>query len=90
MQQQVQRSPIPGGLQQMSPLSLVTHGAQQSAHHRMMGGPSIGQMPNMVSHEIEQRMMEYIKLLQNSKEPQRKYRAHCPFSTGLGLGSNGF
>lgn len=85
MQQQVQRSPIPGGLQQMSPLSLVTHGAQQSAHHRMMGGPSIGQMPNMVSHEIEQRMMEYIKLLQNSKEPQRKCRAHCPFSPGLGM-----
>lgn len=59
----------------MSPLSLVTHGAQQNAHHRMMGGPSIGQMPNLVSHEIEQRMMEYIKLLQNSKEaaaPPRK------------------
>lgn len=83
MQQQVQRSPIPGGLQQMSPLSLVTHGAQQNAHHRMMGGPSIGQMPNLVTHEI----MEYIKLLQNSKEPHRECRAY--YSLFPRLRSNG-
>lgn len=51
----------------MSPLSLVTHGASQSAHHRLMGN-AIGQMPNLLSHEIEQRMIECIKMWQNNKE----------------------
>lgn len=57
----------------MSPLSLVTHGASQSAHHRLLGGPAMAQMPNLVSHEIEQRMIEYIKMLQNPKETPRKF-----------------
>ena len=59
-------------MQQMSPLSLVTHGGNQAAH-RLMGAPNVGQMPNLMSHEIEQRMMEYIKLFQ----PQQK-RSQSP------------
>lgn len=70
-QQQVQRSPISGALQQISPLSLVTHNAAQNAHHRLLGGPSMGQMPNLMQHEIEQRMIEYLKLLQNPKDTGR-------------------
>lgn len=71
IQQQMQRSPISGGLSQMSPLSLVTHGSGPNAHHRLAGAPQLGQMPNLVSHEIEQRMIEYIKMIQNTKEPSR-------------------
>lgn len=56
----------------MSPLSLVTHGGGQAAHHRLMGAPSVGQIPNMVPQDIEQRMMEYIKFFQAPKEPRRK------------------
>lgn len=55
----------------MSPLSLVTH-SNANAHHRLLGGPSLGQMPNVVPHEIEQRMIEYIKMFQQPKEPRRK------------------
>lgn len=60
-------------MQQMSPMSLVTHGGASQAAHRLMGAPSVGQMPNLMSHEIEQRMMEYIKLFQ----PQQN-RAQSP------------
>ncbi|XP_055697282.1 protein dead ringer isoform X2 [Phlebotomus papatasi] len=67
----VQRSPVTSNIQQMSPLSLVTHGNAPSAHHRLMGAPTVGQMPNIVPHELEQRMMEYIKLFQSAKEPRR-------------------
>ncbi|GAB0100015.1 Protein dead ringer [Sergentomyia squamirostris] len=67
----VQRSSVTSNIQQMSPLSLVTHGNAPSAHHRLMGAPTVGQMPNMVPHELEQRMMEYIKLIQSAKEPRR-------------------
>ena len=45
----------------MSPLSLVTHGN----NNRLMAAP---QMPNIVPHEIEQRMLEYIKLFQTPKD----------------------
>uniref|UniRef100_A0A1B0GM01 Uncharacterized protein n=1 Tax=Phlebotomus papatasi TaxID=29031 RepID=A0A1B0GM01_PHLPP len=69
----VQRSPVTSNIQQMSPLSLVTHGNAPSAHHRLMGAPTVGQMPNIVPHELEQRMMEYIKLFQSAKEPRREY-----------------
>ncbi|XP_011205532.2 protein dead ringer isoform X3 [Bactrocera dorsalis] len=77
---QIGRPQLPGGIQQMSPLALVTHAANNqqvqaaaaaaAAHHRLMA-PSfgqIGQMPNLVSHELEQRMVEYIKLMQVKKE----------------------
>lgn len=63
----------------MSPLSLVTHGASQNAHHRLLGGPPMGQMSNL-THEIEQRMIEYIKLLQNPKEVPRTYFAFISLS----------
>lgn len=71
--QQAQRSPIPSGFQQMSPLSLVTHGVQQNQHHRLMNGPQMGQMPT-IAQDFEKNMIEYIKMLQNSKEapPLRK------------------
>lgn len=52
----------------MSPLSLVTHGSS-AAHHRLLSGAN--QMSGLVPHEIEQRMMEYIKLFQTPKEPRR-------------------
>jgi len=67
-------------MQQMSPLALVTHAAaannQQAqaaaaaaaAHRRLMGGPAFGQMPNLVTQEIENRMMEYLQLIQAKKE----------------------
>ena len=67
----MQRSPIPNNLQQMSPLSLVTHGNPQN-QHRLMGAPSIGQLPSIVPHDIEQRMLEYIKLFQAPKDMKRK------------------
>ncbi|XP_034479189.1 protein dead ringer isoform X2 [Drosophila innubila] len=76
----ISRPPLPGGMQQMSPLALVTHAAaannQQAqaaaaaaaAHRRLMGGPAFGQMPNLVTQEIENRMMEYLQLIQAKKE----------------------
>lgn len=70
LQPQMQRSPIPNSLQQMSPLSLVTHGNPNP--HRLMGAPPVGQLPNIVSHDIEQRMLEYIKLFQAPKDMKRK------------------
>lgn len=74
--QQVQRSPLPGGLQQMSPLSLVSHGATQNSHHRLLSNQQMGLLPNTMP-EIE-RMMEYFKLMQQStKEAARKL---TPFS----------
>ncbi|XP_055604149.1 protein dead ringer [Uranotaenia lowii] len=66
----VQRSPIPQGIQQMSPLSLVTHVNQQQ-HHRLLGAPNVGQIPNMLPAEFEQRMLDYIKLFQ-PKEMKRE------------------
>lgn len=68
----MQRSPIPNSLSQMSPLSLVTHANQQS-QHRLMGAPQIGQLPTLLPHEIEQRMLEYIKFFQAPKEMKRKF-----------------
>lgn len=68
---QMQRSPIPNNLQQMSPLSLVTHGNQQSPHHRLMGGHVL---PSIVPHDIEQRMIEYLKLFQTPKDIKRKFK----------------
>ncbi|KXJ74720.1 hypothetical protein RP20_CCG013020 [Aedes albopictus] len=66
----VQRSPIPQGIQQMSPLSLVTHVNQQQ-HHRLLGAPNVGQIPNILPPEFEQRMLDYIKLFQ-PKEMKRE------------------
>lgn len=76
LQPPLQRSPASNGMQQLSPLSLVTHGGNQAAH-RLIGAPSVGQMPNLMSHEIEQRMMEYIKLFQ----PQQKRSMSPDMST---------
>jgi hypothetical protein len=59
-------------MSQMSPLSLVAHVNQQ--HHRMLGGPNIGQMPNLLPSEFEQRMLDYIKLFQ----PKDEKRAQSP------------
>ncbi|XP_038118748.1 protein dead ringer isoform X2 [Culex quinquefasciatus] len=68
----VQRSPIPPqGIQQMSPLSLVTHVNQQQQHHRLLGAPNVGQIPNLLPAEFEQRMLDYIKLFQ-PKETKRE------------------
>lgn len=64
----MQRSPIPNNLQQMSPLSLVTHANSQNPHHRLMA-PGL---PGIVPHDIEQRMLEYLKLFQPPKEIKRK------------------
>lgn len=61
---------MPGGLQQMSPLSLVSHGATQNSHQRMLNNPQIGMLPN----ELEQRMIEYLKMIQQPKETARKLR----------------
>lgn len=56
---------------QMPRPSPVANNLQMSPHmHRLMGAP-----PNLVSHEIEQRMMEYIKLFQTPKEPRRNETA---------------
>ncbi|XP_055626384.1 protein dead ringer isoform X3 [Toxorhynchites rutilus septentrionalis] len=66
----VQRSPIPQGIQQMSPLSLVTHVNQQQ-HHRLLGAPNVGQIPNILPAEFEQRMLDYIKLF-HPKEMKRE------------------
>lgn len=72
------RPSLPGGMQQMSPLALVTHAANNqqaqaaaaaaAAHHRLMAPNFVGQVPNLVTHEIEQRMMEYLKLIQAKKD----------------------
>lgn len=57
-----------GSLQQMpTPLSLVQHGAAQSSHHGILNNPLIQ------PHEIEQRMLQYFKILNQSKEAQRMY-----------------
>ncbi|XP_058982808.1 protein dead ringer isoform X3 [Musca domestica] len=86
------RQALPGGMQQMSPLALVTHAAaannQQAqaaaaaaaAHHRLMA-PTFGQVPNLVTQEIEQRMIEYLKLIQVKKEQN----AMANGSAGMGL-----
>lgn len=68
----MQRSPISNNLQQMSPLSLVTHGNPQNPHHRLMGGPAA--LPSIVPHDIEQRMIEYLKLFQAPKDIKRELR----------------
>lgn len=52
----------------MSPLSLVSHGANQNSHHRMLNNPQMGLLPN----DLEQRMLEYFKMLQQPKEAARK------------------
>lgn len=70
-QQQVQRSPISGGLQQISPLSLV-HGGSQNSHHNLLGNSQINPMGNLMTQELEQRMFQYIKMIQQTKEAQRK------------------
>lgn len=36
-----------------------------------MGGPTMGQLASIMPHEVEQRMLEYIKLLQNPKDTGR-------------------
>ncbi|XP_017488546.1 PREDICTED: protein dead ringer isoform X1 [Rhagoletis zephyria] len=81
---QIGRQSLPQGIQQMSPLALVTHAANNqqaqaaaaaaAAHHRLMA-PTFGQMPNLVTHEFEQRMMEYLKLIQVKKEQQSSVAA---------------
>lgn len=77
----MQRSPISNSLQQMSPLSLVTHANQQNQHHRLMGAPGqLGQLPSIVPHDIEQRMLEYIKLFQAPKDIKRKLKLLVMFS----------
>jgi hypothetical protein len=68
----MQRSPIPSSLSQMSPLSLVTHGNPQN-QHRLMGAPAVGQIPSLNPHDIEQRMLEYIKLFQSPKDIKREF-----------------
>ncbi|XP_037948405.1 protein dead ringer-like isoform X2 [Teleopsis dalmanni] len=80
MQMPQMARPLSGGMQQMSPLALVTHAASAAAnqqaqaaaaaaaaHHRLMA-PTFGQMPNIVTHEIEKRMMEYINMMQGKKD----------------------
>lgn len=39
-----------------------------------MGAPPVGQLPNIVPHDIEQRMLEYIKLFQAPKDMKRKFK----------------
>lgn len=76
----MQRSPIPNSLQQMSPLSLVTHANQQNPHHRLMGGPAL---PSIVPHDIEQRMIEYLKLFQAPKDIKRELMLFCFLNINL-------
>lgn len=73
LQQQMQRSPIPASLQQMSPLSLVTHAANANAHHRLAGAPQLAQMASLMPMDIEQLqpMMEYLKMMQNNTKEMR-------------------
>uniref|UniRef100_A0A182U1C7 ARID domain-containing protein n=1 Tax=Anopheles melas TaxID=34690 RepID=A0A182U1C7_9DIPT len=68
----VQRSPIPQGISQMPPLSLVSHVNQQQHHHRLL--PPVGQIPNMLPAEFEQRMLNYIKMFQ----PKEMGRSQSP------------
>uniref|UniRef100_A0A182YII1 Uncharacterized protein n=1 Tax=Anopheles stephensi TaxID=30069 RepID=A0A182YII1_ANOST len=68
----VQRSPIPQGISQMPPLSLVSHVNQQQHHHRLL--PPVAQIPNMLPAEFEQRMLNYIKMFQ----PKEMGRAQSP------------
>lgn len=51
----------------MSPLSLVSHGATQNSHHRLLGNQQMGLLPNQMSD-----LYEYIKLLHQPKEAARK------------------
>lgn len=53
----------------MSPLSLVSHGATQNSHHRLLSNQQM-LLPNSMS-EFEQRMIEYLKMIQ-PKEAARK------------------
>lgn len=69
----MQRSPIPNSLSQMSPLSLVTHGSSQNPHHRLIGGHGL---PGIVPHDIEQRMLEYLKLFQPPKDLKRELQVN--------------
>lgn len=55
----------------MSPLSLVSHGANQNSHHRLLSNQPMGLHPNQVA-DFEQRMVEYFKLLHQPKEAARK------------------
>lgn len=70
------------GMQQMSPLALVTHGSSQAnaavaaAHQRLLG-PGFGQIPGLLPHDVEQRMMEYFKLMQAQNE-QARPSSHSP------------
>uniref|UniRef100_A0A1A9URB0 REKLES domain-containing protein n=1 Tax=Glossina austeni TaxID=7395 RepID=A0A1A9URB0_GLOAU len=85
--QQMARQSLSGGLQQMSPLALVTHAAAANnpqaaaqaaavaAHHRLMTAPAFPKMPNFMSPNFEQRMIEYIKLLQANKEQRENVEA---------------
>lgn len=59
----------------MSPLSLVSHGATQNSHQRMLNNPQMGMLPN----ELEQRMLEYIKMIQQPKEAARKFQIRKKF-----------
>uniref|UniRef100_A0A182PUN8 REKLES domain-containing protein n=1 Tax=Anopheles epiroticus TaxID=199890 RepID=A0A182PUN8_9DIPT len=68
----VQRSPIPQGISQMPPLSLVSHVNQQHHQHRLL--PPVGQIPNMLPAEFEQRMLNYIKMFQ----PKEMGRSQSP------------
>ncbi|XP_035792752.1 protein dead ringer-like isoform X2 [Anopheles albimanus] len=74
----VQRSPIPQGMSQIPPMSLVSHVNQQQQqqhhhhHHRLL--PPVGQIPNILPAEFEQRMLDYIKLFQ----PKEMTRAQSP------------
>lgn len=65
-------------MQQLSPLALVTHAAannQQAqaaavaaaTHHRLMA-PTFNQVPSLMTHELEQRMIEYLKLMHAKKD----------------------
>ncbi|XP_011181533.2 protein dead ringer isoform X2 [Zeugodacus cucurbitae] len=95
---QIGRPTLPGSIQQMSPLALVTHAANNqqaqaaaaaaAAHHRLMA-PSFGQMPNLMTHEFEQRMMEYIKLIQVKKEQQNNAAAAAVAAAAAASGNVG-
>lgn len=56
----------------MSPLSLISHGASQN-HHRLLNNPQMGSLTNLMSQELEQRMLEYFKMI-TPKESARKSR----------------
>lgn len=56
-------------MQQISPISLVTH-ANNSNHNRLLTAPNLPPMGNLIPHDIEQRMMDYIKYFQATREPR--------------------